>query len=67
MQHKLDSGSFDDITEVDDSWWVGPAARVTRLRQRLGSRGRRRTRHLGRRDLHHRAGRAHPRLRGRSR
>ncbi len=38
MQHKLDSGSFDDITEVDDSWWVGPAA-LTKLESHAYANG----------------------------
>ena len=30
MAHLVDHGDFNDITEVDDTWWVGPAA-LTKL------------------------------------
>lgn len=38
MQHLADEGSFDDITEVDGTWWVGPAA-LTRLETYAGQNG----------------------------
>ena len=38
MQHKIDHGDFDDILEVDDTWWVGPAA-LTRLQTYANQNG----------------------------